>query len=73
VWHSWATVPGACPLAGQGASLALAGGFHLAEAVAHYGVSPGLARWEDSFRPVVEDRQAAGRRTADWFVPEGDT
>jgi 2-polyprenyl-6-methoxyphenol hydroxylase-like FAD-dependent oxidoreductase len=56
-------------LAGQGASLAVAGAHLLAEAVAAGEVDAGLDRFEAALRPAVRDKQAAGRRPADFFVP----
>jgi 2-polyprenyl-6-methoxyphenol hydroxylase-like FAD-dependent oxidoreductase len=59
-------------LAGQGASLAVAGGRSLAGALD--GASPAavpsaLAHWEEGLRGTVTDRQRAGRRMVKWFVP----
>ncbi len=57
-------------VAGQGASLAVAGA-----AVLDAALSPGapvpdaLARYEARWRPVVRARQAAGRAGARWFLP----
>lgn len=57
-------------LAGQGASLGVAGGLSLANAITTgAGVDQGLRHWERKFRPVVEARQRSGRTTASWFVP----
>lgn len=60
-------------LAGQGASLAVAGAHllagELARADRHTGVSQALTRYEQRWQPVVRDRQAAGRRAAEWFLP----
>ncbi|WP_435108868.1 FAD-dependent oxidoreductase [Nocardiopsis synnemataformans] len=57
-------------LAGQGASLAVGGAFVLAE---HLASAPtleeGLGRYEQQWRPEVEQRQRAARRTAHWFLP----
>ncbi|WP_417234727.1 FAD-dependent monooxygenase [Arthrobacter sp.] len=60
-------------LAGQGASLALAGSLALARALrAHDGdLGAGLAAYEEQWRPVAETQQAAGRRNATFFVPRG--
>ena len=57
-------------LAGQGASLAVAGARVLA-AQLHSGVpiAPALAAYERQWRPVAEDRQASGRAAARWFLP----
>ena len=56
-------------LAGQGASLAIAGGNALAQVLAGGEVEAGLQRLEDTLRPLVLQKQLSGRRTADWFVP----
>jgi 2-polyprenyl-6-methoxyphenol hydroxylase-like FAD-dependent oxidoreductase len=56
-------------LAGQGASLAVAGAHLLAEAVAAGDVDAGLDRFEAALRPAVRDKQASGRRMATFFVP----
>jgi 2-polyprenyl-6-methoxyphenol hydroxylase-like FAD-dependent oxidoreductase len=57
-------------LAGQGASIAMAAGEALGNALAS-SASPAaaFARYEAEMRPMVEKRQAAGRRIAKWFVP----
>ncbi len=59
-------------MAGQGASLALAGGEALGRALGEGGDDvPGtLRRWEGSLRSDVEQRRKAGADTARWFVPE---
>lgn len=61
-------------LAGQGASLAMAGAYVLAERLAKAGsdVPGALARYERRIRPSIVKKQAAGRRLARWFVPEND-
>ncbi|WP_297112401.1 FAD-dependent oxidoreductase [uncultured Devosia sp.] len=57
-------------LAGQGASLAMAGGRALAQALeADRDIDAALERFETQLRPLVEDKQQAGRRMANWFVP----
>ena len=58
-------------LAGQGASMAVGGGYVLAEEL---NKSPGdvvaaLARYEDRLRSAVDKKQASGRSIARWFVP----
>lgn len=62
-------------LAGQGASLAVAGAHSLATALRTYGddLTTGLAGYESNWRPVAEKQQAAGRRNASFFVPAGRT
>ncbi|MFR0355597.1 FAD-dependent monooxygenase [Streptomyces sediminimaris] len=58
-------------LAGQGASLAVAGAYVLADQLAGARrVEDALRGYERLWRPVVRDRQRAARRTARWFVPE---
>ncbi|MDX3757965.1 FAD-dependent monooxygenase [Streptomyces sp. AK02-04a] len=58
-------------LAGQGASLAIAGAYVLADQLASARrVEDALHGYERLWRPVVRDRQRAARRTARWFVPE---
>jgi 2-polyprenyl-6-methoxyphenol hydroxylase-like FAD-dependent oxidoreductase len=59
-------------LAGQGASLAVAGACVLAEELAAGKADIGcaLARYESRLKPAVERRQKAGRRLARWFVPD---
>lgn len=59
-------------LAGQGASLAMAGAYVLAEELSGGGgVDRALARYEARMRPLAERKQAEGRRTASWFIPRG--
>lgn len=57
-------------LAGQGASLAVAGARALATQL-HSGapIAQALAAYERQWRPVAEDKQASGRATARWFLP----
>ncbi len=60
-------------LAGQGASLAVAGSYVLAEELADVqkeGVRAALAAYERRLGPSVAKRQKAGRRLARWFVPD---
>lgn len=56
-------------LAGQGASLAIAGAEALAAEVGEGDVEGGIARLEARLKPLIAEKQAAGRRTADWLVP----
>lgn len=61
-------------LAGQGASLAIAGPRLLAarvtEELARGGdLRDALASYQSRLLPAVRRRQSAGRRTADWFLP----
>lgn len=57
-------------VAGQGASLAVAGAFVLAAQLASApSVPEGLAAYERCWRPVVAERQRAGRSGIEWFLP----
>ncbi|TDC78884.1 FAD-dependent oxidoreductase [Micromonospora sp. KC606] len=57
-------------LAGQGASLAVAGAYVLGEELVRCdSVETALASYERALRPVVLDRQRTARRSARWFVP----
>ncbi|MFE9258343.1 FAD-dependent oxidoreductase [Streptomyces sp. NPDC006879] len=57
-------------LAGQGASLGVSGAYVLAEELAgHRTVEQGIAAYEQRWRPVVEEKQQAGRNAAQWFLP----
>lgn len=56
-------------LAGQGASLAVGGAYMLGEALARDPIEAALAAFERDLQPAVAAKQAAGRKTADWFVP----
>lgn len=57
-------------LAGQGASLAMAGARALGQVLeGAENVEAALARFETQLRPLVEEKQQAGRRMANWFVP----
>ena len=64
-------------LAGQGGSLAIAGAALLGDVLGPVaspgGISPALAEFERRWRPVVEEAQAAGRRTASSFLPANRT
>jgi 2-polyprenyl-6-methoxyphenol hydroxylase-like FAD-dependent oxidoreductase len=58
-------------LSGQGASLAIAGAYVLADQLAGTRrIEDALHGYERLWRPVIRDRQRAARRTARWFVPE---
>jgi 2-polyprenyl-6-methoxyphenol hydroxylase-like FAD-dependent oxidoreductase len=60
-------------LAGQGASLALAGAYVLAESVAdESNLAEGIAHYERRLAPSVAKKQKAARGLARWFVPDGD-
>jgi 2-polyprenyl-6-methoxyphenol hydroxylase-like FAD-dependent oxidoreductase len=57
-------------LAGQGASMAMGGAYLLARELRGNGpVKECLAGYEARLKPVIERKQAAGRRFADWVVP----
>ena len=57
-------------LAGQGASLAVAGAQLLASELANpANVTQALARYNTRLTAPVADKQAAGRRAAEWFLP----
>jgi len=60
-------------LAGQGASLAVAGAHTLATELrgAGHDVASALERYERRMRPTVERAQEAGRTMARWFAPDG--
>jgi 2-polyprenyl-6-methoxyphenol hydroxylase-like FAD-dependent oxidoreductase len=59
-------------LAGQGASLAVAGGVVLAEELAARpdDLATALARYRDRLEPTVSRIARSGIRTADWFIPD---
>lgn len=57
-------------LAGQGASLAVAGAYVLGEQLAAGGsVENALARYQQVWKPVVRAKQDVGRRGTEWFLP----
>ena len=57
-------------LAGQGASLAVAGAYTLAASLRRSGsVEYGLSTYRSRLKEVVEEKQAAGRRAAQWIAP----
>jgi 2-polyprenyl-6-methoxyphenol hydroxylase-like FAD-dependent oxidoreductase len=58
-------------MAGQGASLALAGSYILAEelAASQRDVVGALERYEQRLRPAIAEKQVAGQKMAKWFVP----
>ncbi|MEU7740079.1 FAD-dependent monooxygenase [Nonomuraea sp. NPDC049158] len=58
-------------VAGQGASLAIAGAYVLADRLSTApSIDAALAEYERVLRPVVADKQAVGRKGVRWFVPE---
>jgi 2-polyprenyl-6-methoxyphenol hydroxylase-like FAD-dependent oxidoreductase len=57
-------------LAGQGASMAMAGPAVLGDELRRADdVGTALGAYETRVRPIVEAKQAAGRATANWFIP----
>jgi 2-polyprenyl-6-methoxyphenol hydroxylase-like FAD-dependent oxidoreductase len=55
-------------LAGQGASLGIAGAYLLAEELHRHGIA-GLENYERRWRPVMADKQHTARKGARWFLP----
>jgi len=61
-------------LAGQGASMAMGGAWVLADELSRRPtIGEALTAYENRIRPAIEDKQRAGRRMADWFVPASRT
>ncbi|MGH3926673.1 MAG: FAD-dependent monooxygenase, partial [Pseudonocardiaceae bacterium] len=61
-------------LAGQGASLAVAGAYVLAEQLASAdSVDQALARYQEQWQPVVTAKQQTGRDVIEWFLPSSRT
>ena len=61
-------------LAGQGVSMGVGGAFVLAEELARAAtVREGVERYEARWRPVVQERQRAGRTGTSWFLPDTAT
>jgi 2-polyprenyl-6-methoxyphenol hydroxylase-like FAD-dependent oxidoreductase len=57
-------------VAGQGASIAMGSAYVLATSLgSSASVEEALVRYERQVRPVVERKQASGRRTAEWVFP----
>lgn len=57
-------------LAGQGASLAIAGAHVLAGQLAGSpSIDAAFARYQDSWQPVIAEKQRVARRGARWFLP----
>lgn len=57
-------------LAGQGASLGIAGAYVLAEQLtAAPSIDTGLRRYEQLWRPIVDEKQRAARHAVRWFLP----
>ena len=62
------------PLAGQGASMAVAGAYVLAELLkGDRGVMAALSVYEQTLKPVIKRQQAAARRMARWLVPTSES
>jgi 2-polyprenyl-6-methoxyphenol hydroxylase-like FAD-dependent oxidoreductase len=60
-------------LAGQGASLGIAGAYVLADQLARIqSIGQALVRYEELWRPVAEEKQKAGRAGGRWFAPKSD-
>ncbi|WP_046470999.1 FAD-dependent monooxygenase [Allosalinactinospora lopnorensis] len=58
-------------IAGQGASLGIAGAYVLAEQLARTGsIETGLERYEQVWRPVVAEKQQVARKGVRWFLPD---
>lgn len=57
-------------LAGQGASLGIAGAYLLADRLAHAPIDQALVQYEQLWRPVAQEKQKVGRAGARWFLPE---
>jgi 2-polyprenyl-6-methoxyphenol hydroxylase-like FAD-dependent oxidoreductase len=59
-------------LAGQGASLAMAGAYRLAAELARAGsdIAGALTRYERQVKPRIENKQEVGRRMARWCIPD---
>jgi 2-polyprenyl-6-methoxyphenol hydroxylase-like FAD-dependent oxidoreductase len=61
------------PLAGQGASMAIAGAYVLAEEPDRAASLDGApAHYEQRLKPAIERQQRAARRIAKWFVPDNE-
>ncbi|CAM3793344.1 FAD-dependent monooxygenase [Kibdelosporangium persicum] len=60
-------------LAGQGASLGMAGAYVLAAQLDKAPVADALARYEELWRPVVEEKQQVARDGARWFLPASES
>lgn len=57
-------------LAGQGASLGIAGAYLLADRLARSdSIDQALTQYEQLWRPVAEEKQKVGRAGARWFLP----
>lgn len=57
-------------LAGQGASMAMGGAYILAnELKKNSNIDVALEKYETIVKPAIEEKQASGRKTANWFAP----
>ncbi|MFI1912859.1 FAD-dependent monooxygenase [Nocardia sp. NPDC020380] len=57
-------------MAGQGASLAIGGGYVLTDQLSHAdSIATALSGYERLWRPVVADKQRVGRDLGRWFLP----
>lgn len=60
-------------LAGQGASLAIAGAYVLGEQLASVdsenSLAAALARYQEQWQPVIAEKQQVARRGVEWFLP----
>ncbi|HTR36057.1 MAG TPA: FAD-dependent monooxygenase [Bryobacteraceae bacterium] len=58
-------------MAGQGASMAMAGSYILAEELSapQNDLAAALRRYEERLRPSIAEKQLAGQKMAKWFVP----
>lgn len=60
-------------LAGQGASLGIAGAYVLAEQLhCSPSIADALSSYEQLWRPVAEEKQLSGRKAARWFLPRSN-
>jgi 2-polyprenyl-6-methoxyphenol hydroxylase-like FAD-dependent oxidoreductase len=60
-------------LAGQGASLGIAGAYVLADQLGRtQSIGQALVHYEKLWRPVAEEKQKAGRASGRWFAPKSD-
>lgn len=61
-------------LAGQGASLGIAGAYVLADQLAGKPtIEAALTAYEQQWRPIAEEKQQVGRAAARWFLPTSRT
>jgi 2-polyprenyl-6-methoxyphenol hydroxylase-like FAD-dependent oxidoreductase len=60
-------------LAGQGASLGIAGAYVLADQLTRtQPIGQALVQYEKLWRPIAEEKQKAGRASGRWFAPKSD-